>query len=750
MNYFPSDWPEPGPINLEIHDLPHRSSSTEWWYVNCHFETADGQKLSIFAAFFRMAQGRDKVTKEIEYAHSVTWAVSDANGKVYHADSRVDKRSPKIGLERIKQGYDLKDPRLNRALIEVLKKGRTPVPDRMFKSDVFVGETRLELDFDGARFEKQGDGSYCLSLFNPRIHAGCDIVFYPEKPPIRHGDNGVVKEIKGQEGFYYFIPRCGLTGTVTLNGVTQPIVSGSGWYDHNFGVHISDPTPQKKSNKGINSTHDTAWNWAGIQLDNGSEITAFSIVNCATNEVSDQWLIVIDPNGRRIFYSDMKFEPICWWRSMRTFSDYPTCWKLEVPEAEINLTIKACFDDQEFITFISKPAFWEGRCDVNGTVHGKQISGLAYVERSGFESIKDLDGFFSAVGEEVRKSIAKVIPLEPTFEQVRDLIASKEHESYMNGVDIPQLTRTMLKPMREIMDRGGKSWRSYAALVCCDVVGGDSRKFVQWLAMPELIHIGSLIIDDVQDKSTVRRGGPTCHLIYGESLAINAGTAAYFIGQKLLIIDELSNAQKLILYDLYFEALRAGHAGQAIDIDGMNDLMPEVIKSGDSSVLEERVLACQRLKTAVPASSLARMGAVVGGGTKEQIEAVGQFFEAVGLAFQIIDDVLNLRGFKGELKVRGEDITNGAITLPIVKAMSRLVLKERQWVWKTLQSKPKNPIVVSYVVEKLEECGALDACVKQATEFVEMAWKEAEPKLEDSIPKIMLRAFGWYVLERHY
>lgn len=750
MNHFPSDWPGQGPINLEIHDLPHRSSSTEWWYVNSHFETADGHKLSIFASFFRAAHGRDKVTKEVEYAHSVTWAISDANGKVYHADSRVDKHAPKIGLEQIKKGSGSKDPRLNRAITEILEKDRTPVPDRMFKGDVFVSERHLELDFDGARFEKQDDGSYCLSLFNPRVHAGCDIVFYPEKPPIRHGDSGVVKGRQGEEGFYYFIPRCRLTGTVTLNGIKQPIVSGFGWYDHNFGAQISDPTTKKKSNKEINSTRDIAWNWTGIQLDNGSEITAFLIVHCDTNEVIGQWLIVIDPNGRCISHHDMKFEPMRWWRSTRTFFDYPTCWKLEVPEAEINLTIKACFNDQEFLTVISKQAFWEGRCDVKGTVHGKQVSGLAYVERSGFEPIKDLDGFFSAVGEEVRKSVGNIIPLEPTFEQVRDLIASKEHEHYMNGVDIPQLVRTMLKPLREITDRGGKSWRSYAVLVCCDVVGGDSRKFVQWLAMPELIHVGSLIVDDVQDKSTVRRGGPACHLIYGEPLAINTGIAAYFIGQKLLISDELSNAQKLILYDLYFEALRAGHAGQAMDIGGMNDLMPEVVKSGDSSVLEERVLVCQRLKTAVPASSLARMGAVAGGGTKEQIEAVGQFFEAVGLAFQIIDDVLNLRGFKGELKVRGEDITNGTVTLPIAKAMSRLFLKERQWVWKTLQSKPKNPIVVSSVVEKLEECGALDACVKQATELVETAWNEVEPKLEDSNPKIMLRAFGWYVLERHY
>ena len=96
------------------------------------------------------------------------------------------------------------------------------------------------------------------------------------------------------------------------------------------------------------------------------------------------------------------------------------------------------------------------------------------------------------------------------------------------------MVATLITPIREIADRGGKSWRSYAALACCDVVGGDSRKFAQWLAMPELMHVGSLIVDDVQDKSTVRRGGPRCHVMHGEPIAINAGTAAYFMTQHLL------------------------------------------------------------------------------------------------------------------------------------------------------------------------------------------------------------------------
>src|SRR4029079_4903515 len=137
--------------------------------------------------------------------------------------------------------------------------------------------------------------------------------------------------------------------------------------------------------------------------------------------------------------------------------------------------------------------------------------------------------------------------------------------------------------IREIADRGGKSWRSYAALACCDVVQGDSRKFVQWLAIPELMQVGSLIVDDVQDQSELRRGGKPCHLVYGEPLAINAGTAAYFITQRLLRARYVSAHRNVRFYDFYFEARRAGHAGQAIDLDGLDQQLDRAVESGDPS-----------------------------------------------------------------------------------------------------------------------------------------------------------------------
>ncbi|MFI5288645.1 MAG: lipocalin-like domain-containing protein, partial [Polyangia bacterium] len=203
---FPQDWPSSGPIDLAAHDLPHRSSATEWWYVNSHLTTADGRRLSLFAAFFRIVKGRDEVTQALEYAHSVTWAISDADGHTYHAESRVDESAPKMGLERIAKGRGSRDPRLNRAISELLERGRVPRPDRIFDGPVFVADRRLELDFAGARFEKLDDGRYQLSLASDR--GGCQLTFAPEKPPHRHGDDGVVRGLGGEDMFYYFIPRC--------------------------------------------------------------------------------------------------------------------------------------------------------------------------------------------------------------------------------------------------------------------------------------------------------------------------------------------------------------------------------------------------------------------------------------------------------------------------------------------------------------------------------------------------------------
>lgn len=739
-------WPDSGLIDLAKHDLPHPAADTEWWYVNSHVEAADGRAFGVFAAFFRIISSRDEKTGEPSYAHSMTWAITDLATGRYLGESRVDARSPELGIERMENGRGSKDERLNRAMREILERGRVPTPDRVFSGPVSLATDRLHVQYTDGSFEKQPDGSYRVDIRHDDGKTAVSLAFAPQKRPCRHGDDGVVRGNAGEQMFYYFIPRCEVTGAVTLDGEAVD-VRGQGWYDHEFGGYVEGETQTEGEGAGI---RDLGWNWTAVQLADGRDLTAYEIIDTRTLETVGKWTVLVEADGTQRAITDATFAPLKSWTSTRTFHAYPVQWRLTAPSVGLDLRIEAAVEDQELITVISKPAFWEGRCIASGKLGGMAVTGNAYIERSGFENLDTLDDFFSAVGKEVRRSTALVLPLEPTYEEMRELIASEELGHYMTGVDNPSMTASLIQPIREMVDRGGKSWRSYAALACCDVVGGDSRKYTQWLAMPELMHVGSLIIDDVQDKSTVRRGGPTCHVVHGEPIAINAGTAAYFLTQNLLHSDEIDDKAQLRIYQLYFSAMRAGHAGQAIDLGGMAPLMPAAVEHGETRDLEARILACHRLKTAAPAGCLARMGAVVGGGSDEQIAAVGEFFEAVGLAFQIMDDVLNLRGFKGNLKQRGEDISNGVVTLPVAIAMSRLPKADRAWLWDTLQKKTTDEATVAAAVEMVTSCGALQACVDQARTLVESGWAKAEPLLEPSLPRVMLRAFGWYVLERHY
>ncbi len=741
---FPDDWPAPGPINLQVHDLPHASSTIEWWYVNSHLSLSDGRQCSLFASFFRLAIGRDAVTRQFQYAHSLTWALSDISRQRYYADSLVDRCAPEVGLNILDKGEDTTDPLLQRALRDVFQKGNVPLPDRLLVNEAVIGTDNLFLDYDGNQFAKQPDGSYRLTLQQPNQAVSVALTFQPKHPPVRHGDDGVVRGTAGEDMFYYFMPDCRVEGQVTIDGQSATVTQATGWYDHEFGK----PTDDAPEGTVISTI---AWNWLSVQLTNGYRVSAYDLFEANAGSAGrGRWVIVIDPEGNPQPYDDFTLQPLRNWTSSRTFTQYPTAWQLNIPAAGIELYAEAAFPAQEFITIISKPAFWEGRVEINGRMNDKPVYGLGYVERSGFGMPDQLTDFFKAVTKETRKSLNALLPITPSEDQLRQLVASDGHEHYLDGIDRAQYSRVLLQPIREMIDRGGKSWRSYLTLACVDLVGGNSQDYLSWLAWPELLHTGSLIVDDVQDQSAIRRGGASCHELYGEPLAINAGNACYFLGELLLANANLTDAKRIKLYSLYFETMRAAHAGQAIDIDGFGALMPDVVAYGQGALLEERILAVHRLKSAVPASSLAQVGAVLGDGTPEQANALGYFVESLGLAFQIIDDVLNLRGFENDLKSRGEDITCGKITLPVAKAMERLDGPARRELWESIQAKPTDPVIVTAIIDQLETCGAIEACKQQAEALLETAWQTIEDVFPDSDVKIKLRAFSWYVLERHY
>ncbi|MBN9295456.1 MAG: polyprenyl synthetase family protein [Filimonas sp.] len=746
LNQYPSTWPDNGPIDLHTHDLPHNGSVIEWWYQNCHVTSRCGKRFSLFASFFRVTTKKEKQTGNSIYTHSVIWSLSDIDDKKYYPSSLVDPNTPTEILEIITNDeknnkHNTNNKSFRNALRAVYEKGNVPLPDVLLKQAARIGTDSLSLEYDDIIFKKEEQGNYHLQLNNTSAELTCNLRFVPLVNAVRHGNNGFVKGIRNEEMFYYFIPQCKVNGDIRIGNEVYE-VEGNGWYDHEFSKPADETTE-------LEFKQDTAWNWIALQLDNGYQISGYDLFdNTRNGDHAGGAMILIDPNGNSVGTEQYTFAATHYWTSSKTFITYPVSWLLEIPGQHVSFAITADFPEQEFITILSMPAFWEGSIHATGSFMGVTTCGLGYVERSGFNGKENIETFLKAVGKATQQAVESILPMYPTDAQFHRLVNSPVGVDFFSTAEKEAYVSSVVKPIREIVDRSKKAWRSYVFLACIDAVGGNSQPFMDWLAVPEFIHTGSLIVDDVQDRSDTRRGGSALHLLYGEPLAINAGNICYFIGELYMRHPQLPERTRLTVYEQFFEMMRAAHVGQALDISGLHQLMPDAVSKGDCSILEKRIYTIHRLKTATPACSLAKLGGLIGGGQPEEIDALGSFFEAIGIAYQIMDDVLNLQGYDNNLKDKGEDITAGKITMPVAKAMGLLSPAQREYVWQTIQTMPVNRTVIESVIRLLQNCGAIDACRQEAEELVEMAWRKIDMVLPDSFFKIRLRAFSRYALKK--
>ena len=212
-------------------------------------------------------------------------------------------------------------------------------------------------------------------------------------------------------------------------------------------------------------------------------------------------------------------------------------------------------------------------------------------------------------------------------------------------------------PAETLLAGGGKRWRPLLAVYCCGLCGKEPDETVLRLAvLPEAVHNGTLIIDDIEDGAVLRRGAPCAHIRFGTDAAVNSGNLLYFLPTVLIDTAGLSDSQKLGLYQIYSLYMRRVHFGQALDIEWhKTDKIPS----------EEAYFQMCRLKTGSLAAMAAQTGVFLGGGTEKQRQAAAVIAENIGVFFQIIDDVINLRtGNKG--KNRGDDIVERKKSLPVL------------------------------------------------------------------------------------
>ncbi len=206
----------------------------------------------------------------------------------------------------------------------------------------------------------------------------------------------------------------------------------------------------------------------------------------------------------------------------------------------------------------------------------------------------------------------------------------------------------------------GKRIRPGLVLMCDEACGGQREAALTAGCAVEMMHTYSLVHDDLpsMDDDDVRRGRPTCHKVYGEAMAILAGDALLteafgIIGKE---IDSAELARNLL-------GELAGASGVEGMVGGQAADMLTAGKKGDAEMLEY----IHSNKTGKLIRACCRMGALTGGASKEELEALGAYGEAVGMAFQVIDDLLDVGGDARMLgKAVGKDDRAGKLTYPSI------------------------------------------------------------------------------------
>jgi geranylgeranyl pyrophosphate synthase len=284
----------------------------------------------------------------------------------------------------------------------------------------------------------------------------------------------------------------------------------------------------------------------------------------------------------------------------------------------------------------------------------------------------------------------------------------------------------------------GKRLRPALCLLSCEVVGGMKRDALPAATAIEMFHNFTLIHDDIEDCSQLRRGKPCLHVKYGVPLAINAGDGLFMmVWRETLRIRGIAreDAQKRLL-DAFTSVLE----GQALELGWY--------WNGKWDVSEKEYLKMVGGKTGALIAVSCEVGALLGGANARQCAALKRFGMGVGVGFQIMDDVLNIVGEEKKYRKEiGGDVCEGKRTLITMHALRCLGGKERARLVMLLKKDGKSDLEIKEAIALLISSGA----PKKALSYAKRLVAESLAEL-DSLPKNkardMLLQIAGYITRR--
>lgn len=239
----------------------------------------------------------------------------------------------------------------------------------------------------------------------------------------------------------------------------------------------------------------------------------------------------------------------------------------------------------------------------------------------------------------------------------KDLYAQIEQE--IANIAYTQQPEELYKPIEYIMQLGGKRLRPVLTLMANDMFGGETRKALKAALAIEMFHNFTLVHDDIMDNADIRRGQPTVHVKWNQTIAILSGDLMMIKATDLLCETETNDLRNLI--SVFNKTAAEVCEGQQWDMN----------YETQSNVTEQDYLKMITLKTAVLLGCALKVGALIGGANTDDANHLYEFGKNIGIAFQLQDDILDSFGEGDKVgKKIGGDIAANKKTILLIEALN--------------------------------------------------------------------------------
>ena len=283
-----------------------------------------------------------------------------------------------------------------------------------------------------------------------------------------------------------------------------------------------------------------------------------------------------------------------------------------------------------------------------------------------------------------------------------------------------------------LVNAGGKRLRPMLTLAAAKLCGYDGPYHIHLAATVEFIHTATLLHDDVVDESKKRRGRPTANLLWDNKSSVLVGD--YLFARAFQLMVEPGNLQVL---EILSNAAATIAEGEVLQLTAAQDL----------ATSEDIYLQVVRGKTAALFSAATEAGGVIAGAPEDHVKALFDYGDALGVAFQMADDLLDYWGGDATGKNIGDDFRERKLTLPLIKAVAQAGANERAFWQRTIEKGKQTDGDLAEAVRLLNKHGALEETRQTALDWSNKA-RDALSVLPSSDLRDMLESLSAYVVAR--